>query len=112
MILKRRLLALVLGILFGTYIIPKEILHVFQSHNDTEHHAHDGLRIESAHHHCFLLKSDQALCSIEPPAFLSVPEPIVIYLMPCCSARYISKPLKGNNLIKKSRGPPNKLYLV
>jgi hypothetical protein len=110
--LKRRLLALVLGILFGMYITPKEIVHIFQSHTDTEHHVQDGLRIESAHHHCFLLKADQALTSVEPPLFLSVPEPNAVYIVPCYSAHFISKPLQGNYLIKKSRGPPNTLYLV
>lgn len=110
--LKRRILALALGILFGMYIMPKEIVHAFQSHTDTEHHAYDGLQIESAHHHCFLLKADQALTSIEPPSFLLVPEPKEIYFVPSYSARFISKPLQGGNLIKKSRGPPNKLQLV
>jgi hypothetical protein len=110
--LKRRLLALVLGLLFGMYITPKEIVHVFQSHTDTEHHGQDGLRIESAHHHCFLLKADQALSSIEPPSFLSVPEPKEGYFMPSYTASFISKPLQGNYLIKKSRGPPNKRQLA
>lgn len=104
--LKRRLLALMLGILFGLYITPKEIYHAFQSHTDTEHTTQSGLQIESAHHHCSLLKADQALCSIEPPTFLCLPAPRLDYIMSNKVVKYTGKPLQGCYNVKKGRGPP------
>ena len=105
--MKRRLLAILLGILFGLYITPKEIFHAFQYHTDSEHQSQTGLNIESAHHHCALSKVDQALCSIEPPTFLSVPQPSIVYLLPKYEVTYIAKPLQGCFQVKKGRGPPS-----
>lgn len=110
--LKRRLLALILGIFFGLYITPKEIFHAFQSHTDSEHRTQSGLHIESTHHHCALSKVDQALCSIEPPIFVSVPEPRIVYLLTNYEVRYIAKPLQGCFQVKKGRGPPTSFFLV
>jgi hypothetical protein len=112
MSIKRRLLALVLSILFGVYSTPKELLHVFQTHSDTEHHVGDGLRIESAHHHCYLLKADQALHLIEPPTCITIPEPTTVYYSALFPLSLVAKPLQGSCYVKKSRGPPVKLYSI
>ena len=47
--------------MFSIYVIPKEVFHAFTHHADTEHSTFDtkGLRIDSEHHHCELLKLDQ-----------------------------------------------------
>jgi hypothetical protein len=110
--MKRRLLALILGIIFGVYITPKEIFHAFQNHTDSQHQSQSGLHLESAHHHCFLSKVDQALCSIEPPTFLFVPNPSIVYQLPKYEVKYIDKPLQGCFQVIKGRGPPSAFFLV
>ncbi|MGI9192456.1 MAG: hypothetical protein ACR2IL_10065 [Chitinophagaceae bacterium] len=103
---KRRIVAMLLGILFGWYITPKELMHVFQHHNDTEHHATDGLRLESAHHHCSLMKVDQSLCSNEPPVFFQLTEPIRFFSANAHVEVYVAEPIQSIKGNKKSRGPP------
>lgn len=77
--MKRRIIALLLGLLFGCYITPKELFHVFQHHTDTEHHVSNGLHIDEAHHHCALQKADQQLVSVEPPIFQAVFLTLVLF---------------------------------
>ncbi len=64
----KRILSFILLCVFSLYITPKEILHAFVSHQDTEHHAthlKNQLEISATHHHCELMKMDQQFASNE-----------------------------------------------
>ncbi|KXK43456.1 MAG: hypothetical protein IT215_06830 [Chitinophagaceae bacterium] len=51
-------------LLFSFFTIPKEILHVFVSHEDTVHCAKSNVtQISQEHVHCELLKADQHFVS-------------------------------------------------
>lgn len=104
--MKRRLIAFLMVILFGWYITPKEIIHVFQHHVDSAHYAKQGMRIDAAHHHCTLLKVDQSLSKIEPPSFFNFCPFHCNYGSVTNWFGYSEKPLHGNEGAKKSRGPP------
>ncbi len=56
---------------FCFYITPKEVLHFFTEHEDTEHSIANGCHFEEQHHHCDLLKIDQQFSapSFEIPFF-------------------------------------------
>jgi hypothetical protein len=56
-----RFFASLILIVFCFYITPKEVLHLFTHHADTEHlviHPSEQ-HFEKEHHHCILLKVDQ-----------------------------------------------------
>lgn len=57
----RSIVSLLLLLVFSGYITPKEVMHMFSHHEDTEHcHSLDhDLQISAEHHHCELLKADQ-----------------------------------------------------
>jgi hypothetical protein len=55
----KRIFTFVLLLTFCFYITPKEVLHVFTHHHDTEHVLVGGNHFEEQHHHCELLKIDQ-----------------------------------------------------
>ena len=57
----KRFFASLILIVFCFYITPKEVLHLFTHHADTEHlviHPSEK-HFEKEHHHCSLLKVDQ-----------------------------------------------------
>ena len=58
-------------VVFCFYITPKEVLHLFTQHEDTEHSIANGCHFEEQHHHCDLLKIDQHFSapSFEIPFF-------------------------------------------
>jgi hypothetical protein len=63
-IFQKRILSFLLLGMFVFYILPKEIVHAFTHHEDTEHASNhcipDGLlEFSKEHHHCSLLKLDQ-----------------------------------------------------
>ena len=106
MLLKRPIVAFLLGILFGCYITPKELLHVLQHHTDTEHHISYGLHIDEAHHHCELQKADQQLVSIEPPLFYCIAN-IVLFAQPINCRPVVSVLLSPQHRAWNDRGPPS-----
>lgn len=58
--LTKRILSFILLSVFLFYITPKELLHAFTHHTDTQHEpVKSGLQISNEHHHCELLKLDQ-----------------------------------------------------
>lgn len=67
----KRIFAILLLVSFCFYITPKEVLHVFTHHHDTEHLLVNGSHFEEQHHHCELLKIDQAFSApnVEFPFF-------------------------------------------
>ncbi len=61
---RKNFIAGFLLLLFSFFTIPKEILHVFASHEDTVHCAKSHTtQISQAHVHCELLKADQHFVS-------------------------------------------------
>lgn len=51
--------------MFCFYITPKEVLHLFSHHEDSEHSIlNKGVHFEKKHHHCSLLNIDQDFSSI------------------------------------------------
>lgn len=104
--LKRQIGALLLCLLFGWYSTPKELLHIFQHHVDTEHHATQGLSFDSAHHHCSLLKVDQSLNTLEPPVFFHFTDKSITLYAKRNWIIFGTPPLGSLFEVKKSRGPP------
>lgn len=105
--MKRQISALLLGLLFACFITPKEILHVFEHHTDTEHHISYGLHIDEAHHHCALQKADQQLVSIEPPLFLGIGNADLQFLPPTNYLTVIGFLLSPQHCVWTDRGPPS-----
>jgi len=70
----KRLISSFILLAFCFYITPKEVLHLFTHHSDTEHHVVNlnEHHFEIEHHHCALLKADQHFSapSFEIPFFV------------------------------------------
>jgi len=88
----KRICSVLLLVLFSWFVTPKEVLHAFSHHVDSEH-TDTGHRLQftKAHHHCALLQADQQFnaTGIELPQFLlnpqqppSSPKPLQIYQAP------------------------------
>ena len=64
----KQIISSLLLFIFCVFITPKEVIHAFANHTDTEHshtHLHHQLEISSAHHHCELMKADQQFASFD-----------------------------------------------
>ena len=104
----RNIFASLLLIVFCFYITPKEVLHIFTNHHDTEHHSVNktGTHFEKQHHHCELLKIDQQFfaSSFEIPFYdFSKLELFFISIQKSINHHFLSSFIASN---KQLRAPP------
>lgn len=93
---------------FCFYITPKEVLHLFTNHADTDHHVVNPNvhHFEKEHHHCALLKVDQHFSapSFEIPFFDFIQDQL--FLINRKFELYSFVKNENVNLSFSLRGPP------
>lgn len=102
----RKYTALFLLIVLSVFIVPKELLHAFSGHTDTEHHEvlddPGSVSLEVQHQHCALLKLE-APVYIPQLDLLSFASHAITFHYPATDYLHHSSASQGLALL---RGPP------